>query len=124
MQEAMGFANVAIVTVKGNSYRIHFWYINKDEAINLLKNVDLRKKVDHYKIKFFFIVYKFMRKEIIAFRNIEFDLSKNRKSPCKNRISLEDIDIKNFAWVKKTVNKKKVKPFHTMLLKTSIYVKS
>ena len=124
MQEAMGFANVAIVTVKGNSYRIHFWYINKDEAINLLKNVDLRKKVDHYKIKFFFIVYKFMRKEIIAFRNIEFDLSKNRKNPCKNRISLEDVDIKNFAWVKKTVNKKKVKPLHTMLLKTSVYVKS
>lgn len=47
----MGFANVAIVTVKGNSYRIHFWYINKDEATNLLKNVDLsKKKVDHYKI--------------------------------------------------------------------------
>lgn len=40
----MGFANVAIVTVKGNSYRIHFWYINKDEATNLLKNVDLSKK--------------------------------------------------------------------------------
>ena len=125
----MGFANVAIVTVKGNSYRIHFWYINKDEATNLLKNVDLsKKKVDHYKIinhyKFFFIVYKFMRKEIIAFRNIEFDLSKNRKNPCKNRVSLEDVDIKNFAWVKKTVNKKKVKPLHTMLLKTSVYVKS
>lgn len=65
-----------------------------------------------------------MRKEIIAFRNIEFDLSKNCKNPCKNRISLADVDIKNFAWVKKTVNKKKVKPLHTMLLKTSVYVKS
>ena len=96
----MSFADAAIVTVKGNGYRIHFWYINKDEAINLLKNIDLSKKVDYYKIKFFFIVYKFMSKEIVAFRNIEFDKS-NRKNSRKNLILLEDVDIKNFVWVKK-----------------------
>ena len=28
MQKAMGF-NVAIVSVKGNDCRIHFWYMNK-----------------------------------------------------------------------------------------------
>ena len=27
--------NVAIVSVKGNDYKIHFWYMSKDEAINL-----------------------------------------------------------------------------------------
>ena len=26
--------NVAIVSVKENEYRIHFWYMDKDEAIN------------------------------------------------------------------------------------------
>ena len=33
----MSFNDVAIVSVKGNDYRIHFWYMSKNEAINLLK---------------------------------------------------------------------------------------
>ena len=40
-QKAMGFNDVGFFSVKGNDYRIHFWYISKDEAINLFKNVDL-----------------------------------------------------------------------------------
>ena len=31
MQKAMNFNNVAIVYVKGSAYRIHFWYMRKDE---------------------------------------------------------------------------------------------
>ena len=34
MQKAMSF-NVAVVSVKGNEYRIQFWYMEKDEAINI-----------------------------------------------------------------------------------------
>lgn len=33
-----------IVYIKGNSYRIHFLFMNKDETINELKNVDLTEK--------------------------------------------------------------------------------
>ena len=33
MQKAMNF-NVAIASIKGNNYRIHFWYMSKDDAIN------------------------------------------------------------------------------------------
>ena len=44
MQKAISFNHVAIVFVKGNHYRIHFLYMNKDEAINLLKHADLREK--------------------------------------------------------------------------------
>ena len=40
-KKAMGFNDVGIFSVKGNDYRIHFWYISKDEAINLFKNVGL-----------------------------------------------------------------------------------
>ena len=40
----MNFNNVAIHAVKGNDYRIHFLYMSKDEAINLLRNVDLTEK--------------------------------------------------------------------------------
>ena len=32
MQKAMTFNNVAIVHVKGSAYRIHFWYMGKDEV--------------------------------------------------------------------------------------------
>ena len=32
MQKATSFDNVAIVSIKGNSYRIHFWYMSKNDA--------------------------------------------------------------------------------------------
>ena len=32
MQKAMNVNDVAIVSVKGNDYRIHFWYMSKDDA--------------------------------------------------------------------------------------------
>ena len=34
MQKAMSFNNVAIVSVKGSAYKIHFWYMNKDDAVS------------------------------------------------------------------------------------------
>ena len=34
MQKAMGFNNIAIVYIKGSA-RIHFWYMSKDDAINI-----------------------------------------------------------------------------------------
>ena len=36
MQKTMSFNNVAIVYVKGNAYRINFWYMSKDDAINVI----------------------------------------------------------------------------------------
>ena len=36
--------NVAIVYVKGNAYRIHFWYNSKDEAINIMNGSNLVDK--------------------------------------------------------------------------------
>ena len=35
MQKAMSFNNVAIVYVKETAYRIHFWYMSKDDTINI-----------------------------------------------------------------------------------------
>ena len=31
MQKAMTFNDVVFVSIKGNNYRIHFWYMSKDE---------------------------------------------------------------------------------------------
>ena len=44
MQKAMGFNNIAIVYVNGNAYRIHFWYMNKDCAINIMNGSNLVDK--------------------------------------------------------------------------------
>ena len=44
MQKAISFNDVAIVYDKGSDYRIHFWYISKDDAINIMKNSNLNEK--------------------------------------------------------------------------------
>ena len=44
MQKAMSFNDVAIVYVKGNDYRIHFWYMSKDDAISIMHNSNLIDK--------------------------------------------------------------------------------
>ena len=44
MQKAMSFNNVAMVYVSGNAYRIHFWYISKDDVINIMNGSNLSDK--------------------------------------------------------------------------------
>ena len=44
MQKAMSFNNVAVVYVKGNAYRINFWYMSKDDAINIMNGSNLVDK--------------------------------------------------------------------------------
>ena len=44
MQKAMSFKNVAIISNKGNDYRIHFWYMSKNDAIALMTNSNLNDK--------------------------------------------------------------------------------
>ena len=34
----MSSNDVAIVYVKENAYRIHFWYMSKDDAISIMSN--------------------------------------------------------------------------------------
>ena len=45
MQKAMSFNDVAIVYVKRSAYRIHFWYMSKDDAINIMNNSNLVDKM-------------------------------------------------------------------------------
>ena len=44
MQKSISFDNIAIVYIKGNAYRIHFWYISKDGAINIMNGSNLVDK--------------------------------------------------------------------------------
>ena len=44
IQKAMSFNNTAIVYVKGNTSRIQFWYMSKDDPINIMNDSDLAYK--------------------------------------------------------------------------------
>ena len=55
MQKAISFNAVAIVSIKGSDYKIHFWNMNKDDAIRIMNNSNLdEKKIYYYK---FFSLY-------------------------------------------------------------------
>ena len=41
----MSFNNIAIVYVKGSAYRIHFWNMSKDDAINIMSGSNLADKM-------------------------------------------------------------------------------
>ena len=42
----MSFNNVAIVYIKGSTYRIHFWYMSKDDAVDIMNGCNLTDKKD------------------------------------------------------------------------------
>ena len=44
MQRAMNYNDVAIVSIKGNNYRIHFWYMSKGDAMSIIDNVNVSEK--------------------------------------------------------------------------------
>ena len=44
MQKAMCSKNFPILSTKGNDYRIHFWYMSKNDAIVLMTNSKLNYK--------------------------------------------------------------------------------
>ena len=44
MQKAMSFNDVAIVYVIGTTYRVHFWYVSKNDANSIMNNSNLIDK--------------------------------------------------------------------------------
>ena len=44
MQKAISFNDVAIVYVAGSAYRIHFWYMSKNDVISIMNNSNLIDK--------------------------------------------------------------------------------
>ena len=41
IQKAISFINVAIVSVKGSAYGIHFWYMSKNDAVSIMNGSNL-----------------------------------------------------------------------------------
>ena len=44
MQKDINFNDVVIVSINRNDYRIHFWYMSKDDAISTMQNSNLNEK--------------------------------------------------------------------------------
>ena len=45
MQKAISFNDIAIFYVKVSAYRIHFWYMSKDDAIKIMNSSNLINKM-------------------------------------------------------------------------------
>ena len=41
IQKALSFNNIAVFCVQGSALRIHFWYMSKDDAINIMNSSNL-----------------------------------------------------------------------------------
>ena len=54
MQKDVSFNDVAIVYIKGNAYRINFWCMSKEDAINIMNNSNLINKMG---LLYFFLLY-------------------------------------------------------------------
>ena len=46
VQKAISFNNIVIVYGKGSAYRIHFWHMSKNNAINIMNGYNLVDKRD------------------------------------------------------------------------------
>ena len=70
----MSFNDVAIVYVKGSAYRIHFWYLSKNDTINIMNNYNL---VDKMGVLYFFLLY--IKNEWVQLRWINLLSKKQRR---------------------------------------------
>ena len=56
MQKAISFKDVAIIHVKESAYKIHFWYMSKDDAISITNDSNLMDKTGVF--EFFYCISK------------------------------------------------------------------
>ena len=78
MQKARNFNDVAIVSIKGSDYKIPFWYMSKNDSINIINNSNLNEKSGSLCI--FFLLYIKMSETTYYERNRNVIL--NRAKHC------------------------------------------
>ena len=94
LQKAVSFNNIAIVYVKESAYRVNFWYINKDDAINMMNNSSLILwfcfinffMTLFYKISFFVIYKKWVTWLIIKETEVILNRAKDYYKNDKERL--------------------------------------
>ena len=81
MQKAISFNNVAIVYVKASAYRINYWYMSKDDAINIMNGTNLVRVF----YQFFLLYIKMSESTDLTYYQRNKDLILNKaKDYCKN----------------------------------------
>ena len=115
MQKAVNFNDIAFAYVKGSAYRIHFWYMSKDNAINIMNNSNLIDKMGIIYIYFYLYIkmsnktyYKKNRDKMLnrakdCYENNEERLREFAKNKYRN-LSEEDKNKKK----KKRISKKQI----------------
>ena len=88
MQKALNFNDVAIVSIKGNNFRIHFWYMSKDDAINIMNAVPLNEKAGVLHFFLCFTIYQ-MSQTTYYQRNKEVILNRAKNYYRNNREELK-----------------------------------
>ena len=71
-----------IVYVKESAYKIYFWYISEDDAINMTNNYSLINKIK----KFFFSLYKKMNNTSYYQRNRAKEYYENNKERLRYQV--------------------------------------
>ena len=87
---SMNLSNVAVLNMKASYCHCIISSIIKNETINLMQNVDLTEKMEHYKTNILFSYIK-MVKETARFGNIKIENNKFYRH--KTPIILGDVDI-------------------------------
>ena len=80
---SLKLSDIAILGICGVNYHCIFFRISKTEAVNLVQEVELNKKMEHYKTEKLFSPVK-MGKEILLVCDI--GIEKNKFCLCKSPI--------------------------------------
>ena len=91
---SMNLIDIAILNIKGANYRCIINGISKSEAINLIQNIDLTEKTEH------FLSHVKMGKETLTFDDTEIE--KNKFYRYKSPVHLRDVDIEEVLVSNKT----------------------
>ena len=74
MQKAINFNDVAIVSIKGNDYRVYFWYMSKNNVVSIMNNYNFKKNWIH--INFFLLYIKNEWNSLLLKKNREMMLNR------------------------------------------------
>ena len=89
------FDEVAIVSVKGSDFRIHFWYMSKDDAITMIKSSNLNEK--KWIITIFFTIYKNKSENCLSWRKQRIILNRGNEYYKNNQVRLSE-KARNKYW--------------------------
>ena len=60
MQNAVNFNDLAVVSINGSDYWIHFWYMCKDDITNIMNNSNINKKEGHCNFSLYISIYLYI----------------------------------------------------------------